>query len=55
MMLPKETYSTLVLVIGRCLCWMAEEDSEEERLYWSSRVYHWAEMALNKWMEEECV
>lgn len=58
MMLPKETYSTLVLDIGRCLrClrWMHEVDTQEESLYWASRMYVWAGLALNTWMQENCV
>lgn len=52
--LYEENYSILVLVIGRCLTWMHEADTKEESLYWSSRVYVWAGLALNTWMQENC-
>lgn len=55
MALPKENYSTVVLDVGRCLRWMHEADTQEDSLYWASRMYVWAGLALNVWMQENCV
>lgn len=55
MALYKENYDLIILDVGRCLRWLQEADTQEDYLYWVSRVYFWAGMALDKWMEENCV